>query len=260
MSFQTVVLVLSILYGIVQSQQVPGGQCIPFQLPSQFNDFGQLCDYLSDVSGADVERAFSAGRLPPPIQAGGRPLAGCTIGCPISNSIETRSSLFMLESWSGKCFTEFQGGFPTKARNIITPAAAERSWASGVDGTLGFGGDVSVTQNSWFDRRPALVLDYTDVPPEQSFLFIDFNEFLDEIREVAPGMAIGKVWTKPNTSMNPGFSPLPGAWFALFQVCTVDGRYPQTPGERVVTRTTPRPTGLGALFGSGGKCIPLVSL
>eukprot|EP00873_Tetraselmis_striata_P002837 jgi/Tetstr1/423101/TSEL_013871.t1 len=175
--------------------------------------------------------------------------AGCVIGN--SEAADRGRSPMLAGGWSGKCFLDLERGYPTRALNILTPNAADLDWSEGVSGTLGLEGAIYQAP-AWQDGTPAVILDYTDIPRSES-LIMDFNNFRDELKWVAPGMMIGQIWMKPGTSMNPMGRPMPtGVWFAAFQVCNARGEFARSARERVLTRGVPRPQSAPAgMFGGG---------
>eukprot|EP00873_Tetraselmis_striata_P010457 jgi/Tetstr1/430721/TSEL_020512.t1 len=156
--------------------------------------------------------------------------AGCVIGN--SEAADRGRSPMLAGGWSGKCFLDLERGYPTRALNILTPNAADLDWSEGVSGTLGLEGAIYQAP-AWQDGTPAVILDYTDIPRSES-LIMDFNNFRDELKWVAPGMMIGQIWMKPGTGMNPMGRPMPtGVWFAAFQVLTAAARLRVAAGAAV---------------------------
>lgn len=66
--------------GLTKPHAVPTGQCTPFQIPSQYDDLSQLCDYLKELPERQVQEEYSKGRVTAPVNRGGRPPAGCLAG------------------------------------------------------------------------------------------------------------------------------------------------------------------------------------
>jgi hypothetical protein len=83
-----------------------------------------------------------------------------------------------------------------------------------------------VPTTSWFDKKPALLLDYYNsawwrsvVPFFSTGLVWDYTAYWDELREVPelPGVFLGISYAKPLTIPNPTPFPLTFVRFALFQ-------------------------------------------
>lgn len=130
-------------------------------------------DDLLDLDSAQIDDLF--GRLPPgPIPEGES--EGRALVKPGSSLNDEIADLLKLFAWQGKVFTRDKDD-PQRGelRNKILPVGLKAIVAR-------------VYQDaSWFDDRPAIILDYS----KTSLLA---RAIRDEIREVEPGLYLGKVF------------------------------------------------------------------
>ncbi|GMH42756.1 hypothetical protein BSKO_10675 [Bryopsis sp. KO-2023] len=146
-----------------KSQSATG--CVPINLPDRFDNFDQYCRHLQNLDDSVFEEMFL--EAPSITETTEFPLKGCSFGCVVGSSpgASYANRRRNAGSWNGKCFKEFEDGtMPKKITNI-------RSGDKGV----------------W-------VLDYSDTPLEYGR---SFRGYRDELREIAPGIMVGKVFLKP---------------------------------------------------------------
>lgn len=136
-------------------------------------------------------------------------LSGCYRGCILGNDWKTTIAKFYgirrtltFNSWRGKCFKkvvdEIDGSETTAVTNRI-----KLSYGPIVNALLGlnepielYKGDVEYDATSIFDGKAAIGINYSKFGHE-------FSKFRDEIREVYPGVYIGKMWMMPGLDLFP---------------------------------------------------------
>tara|TARA_B100001142_G_scaffold293369_1_gene312917 strand:+ start:111 stop:1199 length:1089 start_codon:yes stop_codon:yes gene_type:complete len=135
--------------------------------------------------------------------------SGCYRGCILGNDWKTTIAKFYgirrtltFNSWRGKCFKkvvdEIDGSETTAVTNRI-----KLSYGPIVNALLGlnepielYKGDVEYDATSIFDGKAAIGINYSKFGHE-------FSKFRDEIREVYPGVYVGKMWMMPGLDLFP---------------------------------------------------------
>ena len=123
---------------------------------------------LLDMPGKELDDLFR-GSPPGPIPAG--EAAGTAIVAPGTPLADVASRVVQAVAWQGKVFDPVSGTL----KNRITPAGVAELAAR------------VYVEDSWFDGKPCIVLDYSDT----SFVA---QSVRDEIREVAPQLYLGLVY------------------------------------------------------------------
>lgn len=167
-----------------------GGQGGAVARLSRYETVSELCSgFLRRLNVSAFDRLYRAAAYPSisPRRPSGK-AEGCVVGL---GGMEMRARL---APWSGKDF-----GANGEVMNL--------GWSEGMEtvrGTYGIG-------RSWDDlKTPALIIQYKEeeldwaVRAFEGPLGIRFKTFRDEIREVWPGLFLGKVFVRPN--QNPGSS------------------------------------------------------
>lgn len=127
---------------------------------------------LMQMSQPDLDALFS-GSSPGEIPTGES--SGTALICPGTAWVRLISRLVRRVGWQGKVFTRNPDGNDATLQNKVGPTGARLIVAR-----------VYYT-DSWLDGRKCIVLDYS-----KTSLFA--RKIRDEIREVAPGVYLGKVW------------------------------------------------------------------
>lgn len=123
---------------------------------------------LVQMSQAELDDLYRSSRVGPPPTGDAR---GTAIAFPGTMLARVLAQMVSWLFWRGKVFDAEKG----ELRNKISPL-----------GFLAIRARV-YTDNSWLDGQPTIVLDYS----KTSFVA---QKIRDEIREVAPGLYLGKVW------------------------------------------------------------------
>ena len=128
--------------------------------------------------------------------------SGCYRGCILGSDWKTTMAKFYgmrrtltFNSWRGKCFTKDDDGVTTVTNRIkLSYGPILNSLLSLQEPIELFRGDVEYNAVSFFDQRATIGLDYSNFNHE-------FNKFRDEIREVYPGVYIGKMYMMPGLDL-----------------------------------------------------------
>ncbi len=131
---------------------------------------------LLDMSQQEIDDLFRSAD-PGPIPAGEG--EGTVIFAPDTVVAETTAKLAHLIAWKGKVFDPDKG----ELRNMVGPF-----------GDLAVRAKVYLDE-SWFDGRPAIILDYSKTSLVAQWI-------RDEIREIAPGLYLGIVFWDDNKILN----------------------------------------------------------
>ena len=153
--------------------------------------------------------------------------SGCMKGCilgsgsyeAIARTYGIRRS-FQFNSWRGKCFDELD---PSKASNLI-----KLNYGAVINRVFGlqepielYPGTASIGSSNFNAGTRALVVDYSDQTHE-------FEYFRDELRFIYPGVALGKMYAMPGTSMFGGVLQVPIGAAPVFTVNFLLVGEPQT--------------------------------
>ncbi|GMH42782.1 hypothetical protein BSKO_10701 [Bryopsis sp. KO-2023] len=204
-------------------------RCEPAALPDEFSSYADYCSSFRERPERYFHEMFVNSAAPKK----GTPFAlrGCTYGCVVGDSFraDLAASPENGGSWSGKCFRDFNGmQLPSSVVNIVhSPDFQYEAEA--------FPGDLNFDKESWNRRIRSeedgvWALEYEN----SEFEFDrDFTGYRDEMREVAPGVVLGKVFVKPFTEpYNPFPITLEVFHFMLFQVCDANGGFPRYSFDR----------------------------
>ncbi|KAL6779349.1 hypothetical protein ACKKBG_A11970 [Auxenochlorella protothecoides x Auxenochlorella symbiontica] len=217
-------------------------ECVPYQLPDGYTSFQKYCQYLQTIDDDQVIEQYAS--APDPKSGDAFPLHGAVLGCIAGASGANRANSLGLGRWSGKDFGTLDtstGLIPVQ--NIVDNSVGLGGsvvnagvWANGLSTQDQFPGTIGVGQ-AWSDRdREAWILNYNSVQTGAGILNGLIANTRDELRQVGPGVMIGRTYAKPFSSANP--LPVPvneGAAFYLFQVCDASGGYPANPNDRALS-------------------------
>ncbi len=132
----------------------------------------QTVSSLMQMSQRELDQLFTSS---PPGEIPNGESSGTAIVCPGTFWARLISRFVRRVAWRGKVFTKSPDGTDATLQNKI-----------GVAGTQLIVARVYFT-DSWLDGKRCIVLDYS-----KTSLFA--RKIRDEIREVAPGLYLGKVW------------------------------------------------------------------
>lgn len=134
---------------------------------------------------------------------------GCYRGCILGNDWKTTIAKFYgirrtltFNSWRGKCFKEEIDAIDGLEMTTVTNRI-KLSYGPIVNALLGlnepielYKGEVQYDSTSIYDGQKAVGINYSKFGHE-------FSKFRDEIREVYPGVYIGKMWMMPGLDLFP---------------------------------------------------------
>jgi uncharacterized protein YcfJ len=185
------------------------GKCVPFKPPAPYKTLQEYCTALARLPWQETKRMFMQAQAP----AEWLGVRGCTVGCMIGDNI-WQNLVTMLPalgpSWSGKCIIEDKQGKQTEVLQAICPRCAgiysKRPWNTGMPSDLGMNGVMVELGKSWLDGQPAWVFEYSKMDRSYG---VDFHAFRDEVRLLAPGIAIGSIYLQPGnaTAVKTGWNP-----------------------------------------------------
>lgn len=243
--------VLGALLDQMQSREPRTRQCTPFQLPVGFKNYQDYCKSLSIASDEAYNQMY---RDAPPPMGESFSLQGCVLGCIVGKNSYERGLRWGSGAWSGKCIRN------SNIVNLLSPLPPfgmmnvldTFNWSRMLPVTEQFPGQLSQgiswwealngfrsggnVKNSWI-----ITYDETVVPtPTPGNALSNVTSFVvkgtrDELRQVSPGMFVGKVYQRPGSSINP--LPIPvdtGITFALFQVCDRNFNFPNGGNQRAL--------------------------
>ena len=191
-----------------------------------------LCEgFLRGVDAAatfvteDVDETYAAAF---PLHAGGLLPVGCVEGCIIGNGLFENIARFYgiartltPSSWRGKCFSEERVA-SNAAAGVVVRNRIKVNYGPFVNRLLGLEEPLALYEgkarhgDSWFNAsEDALVVEY-DVTEHE------FSGFRDELREIYPGLYVGKMYATPGASLwngafvVPAGEPAFAVHFALF--------------------------------------------
>uniref|UniRef100_A0A383W1N3 GH16 domain-containing protein n=2 Tax=Tetradesmus obliquus TaxID=3088 RepID=A0A383W1N3_TETOB len=215
----------------------PSDSCKPFDPTAyQHPNVDSLCAKLNSMS--DEQLLIMHGEAPLPSATGGFPLRGCTHRCLLGNSAAALVARQAQNNmgWAGKCFNwDFNTttGVPTGLINMFGPNYDNSSLPDSqrIPASRRANADVYYIPQSRSDGKPAWRFDHGGAekiwdPIRQMWLIV--NGFNDEMREVRPGLLMGRIFIKAGPD---SVEEVP-IMFALMQACTADGTFPTTPEAR----------------------------
>jgi hypothetical protein len=215
------------------------GACVPFRPPAPYKGLQEYCRALKNMPWKQAKKMFQEAQAPSDWVG----IRGCAVGCVIGNNVWTDVMTFnpvLGMSWTGKCIKEDKQGVQYEVLQALCPMCAgiynPRPWSSGVPADEMMAGVSVYKDKSWLDTQPAWVFNYDNA--ERTY-GLDFTPFRDEVRMVAPGLAIGTMLLQGTnetftSSWNPANHTLEVVRFVLMQTCAKNGEYPTRPIDRVV--------------------------
>jgi hypothetical protein len=193
--------VLTILFSLISSLASAGDRASEARErrdPSPKSQVRQFCDGLRAMDSAQLDQAFANGDGT--VAPRGDTL-GCVIGIPgdpSQNVLNTPLAALMNLLWTGKKFNADGTKLVNKIVGLKLATAEVGPMESVIDG------------------KPVIVLDYTNsrrnVPGTARLI----RSIRDEIRQVAPGIYLGRVLLKKLVADDQGDYVDPGFYFAVF--------------------------------------------
>lgn len=146
----------------------------------------ELCNgYLLDVDARTADDNYAAAY---PLKHNGTLPNKCTYGCTLGRSmVNAITRLYQADqtgtadSWRGKCFNP-------KERTLVNRITVKPMRVGPGFESLLFPGDVYQGRSMFEDGGSAVVVDYSDYVH-------DFKSFRDELRLIAPGVWLGRMYT-----------------------------------------------------------------
>jgi hypothetical protein len=198
------------------------GACVPFQPPAPYKSLQEYCLAMTKMPWKEAKAMFLKAQAPKDWVG----IRGCAVGCVMGDNLWSNVVTFTLgQNWSGKCIREEKDGKQVEVLQAMCPSCggvfSKRPWSAGVPADLEIAG-VSVVRekSSWVDGQPTWVFNYDNAKRTYG---VDFNAFRDEVRMVAPGMAVGTMLVQGSNATfqngwNPGDKVLEITRFLLLQV------------------------------------------
>lgn len=214
------------------------GKCVPFQPPAPYKSLQDYCRAMTKMPWKEAKAMFVNAKAPTDWVG----IRGCAVGCVMGDNLWSQVVTSTLGvNWSGKCIREDETGKQLEVFQAMCPSCgginSKRPWSAGVPADLEIAGVTVVREtSSWIDGQPTWVFNYDKA---QRTYGVDFDAFRDEVRMVAPGMAVGSMLLQGSNATyqngwNPGNSTLEVVRFLLLQTCAKNGEYPTRPIDRVV--------------------------
>ena len=183
-----------------------------------------------DGAGYNATEADAAYAEAYPLHGQGQVPVGCLNGCIVGGGLlETIARVYGVRrtrtpsAWKGKCFAEEAVDRPTAVNGTDANASAVAPWQPGslvtnriklnygvfINRLFGLTDPIELypgkvyTGESWAaPGEEAVIIDYSDHSHE-------FSSFRDEIREIYPGVYLGKMYALPGTELWGGVLALP---------------------------------------------------
>jgi hypothetical protein len=199
------------------------GGCVPFKPPAPYKSLQEYCLALTKMPWQEAKAMFHKAQAPKDWVG----IRGCAVGCVMGDNLWSNTMTFtpfLGASWTGKCIREDKEGNQVEVLQALCPLCggvfSKRPWSAGVPADLEMAGVTVRKENSWLDAQPTWVFNYDNAKRTYG---IDFKAFRDELRMVAPGMAIGTMLVQgTNSTFKSGWNPanhtVEATRFVLLQV------------------------------------------